>query len=73
MINLTETQLRNGNNCTMLPYDYTLMPVHKKALLDVAAANVFKYDTLEYPKEIAKRSFGWRSENRQAHYWLHRI
>ena len=49
MIHLTRTQLKNGPNCTMLPYDYTLMPVHKRDLLDVAAANTYIYDGLVHP------------------------
>ena len=44
----------------MLPYDYT-DACAQKSLLDVAAVNVFKYDSLEYPKE-SERSFGWRSK-----------
>ena len=48
LIDLTRTQLRSGPQCTMMPYDASLLPVEKKFLLNVATANTFVYDSLPH-------------------------
>ena len=58
LIKLTNDQLSTGPNCTMLPYDASLLPISKKFLLKVATANTHRYRKLQFvPRDSTNDHF----------------